>query len=100
MKRIVVALAVLFAASAASAQGAAPAEIFAKRCAACHGKEGKGDTPMAQKLGARDISALKASEAEIAEVIANGKGKMTSFKGKMTDEEIKSVAKFVKGGLK
>lgn len=100
MKRIVVALAVLFVASAASAQGAAPAEIFAKRCAACHGKEGKGDTPMAQKLGARDISALKASEAEIAEVIANGKGKMTSFKGKMTDEEIKSVAKFVKGGLK
>jgi cytochrome c6 len=100
MKRIVVALAVLFAATAASAQGAAPAEIFAKRCAACHGKEGKGDTPMAQKLGAKDISALKASEAEIAEVIANGKGKMTSFKGKMTDEEIKSVAKFVKGGLK
>jgi cytochrome c6 len=100
MKRIVVALAVLFAATAASAQGAAPAEIFAKRCAACHGKEGKGDTPMAQKLGAKDISALKASEAEIVEVIANGKGKMTSFKGKMTDEEIKSVAKFVKGGLK
>ncbi|ABS26606.1 cytochrome c [Anaeromyxobacter sp. Fw109-5] len=100
MKRIVVALAVLFAATAASAEAAAPAEIFAKRCAACHGKEGKGDTPMAQKLGAKDISALKASEAEIAEVIANGKGKMTSFKGKMTDEEIKSVAKFVKGGLK
>ncbi|WP_242337331.1 MULTISPECIES: c-type cytochrome [Anaeromyxobacter] len=100
MKRIAVALVVLAAAAVARAEGVAPAEIFAKRCAACHGKDGKGNTPMAQKLGAKDLTTLTTSEADIAKTIENGKGKMTAFKGKMTEAEIQAVAKYVKGGLK
>ena len=55
---------------------------------------------MAQKLGAKDISALPGSEADIQKTIEDGKGKMPAFKGKISDAEIAALAKYVKGGLK
>jgi cytochrome c6 len=97
MKRILLALVVLSLAGAARADDAAA--LYAKRCASCHGKDGKG-TPVGQKMGAKDLTASKESEEAIANTIANGKGKMTPYKGKLTDDEIKSLAKYVKGGLK
>lgn len=99
MKHIAItAVAVLALAGAARAEEAA--ELFAKRCAVCHGKDGKGDTPMAKRLGAKDLTATRLSRAEIAKVIAGGKGKMTPFKGRMSDAEIEAVAAYVKSGLK
>jgi cytochrome c6 len=97
MKRIVAALAALaFAGTAVAADAAA---VYSSKCNACHGKDGKG-TAVGKKMGAPDIAALNKSEADIAAAIANGKGKMTGYKGKLTDEEIQAVAKFVKNGLK
>jgi cytochrome c6 len=100
MKRFALALAILFTAGVAAADTPAAAEIFAKRCAGCHGKDGKGGTPMAQKLAVKDISALASSEDEIEKAIEGGKGKMPAFKGKITDAEIESLAKYIKAGLK
>ncbi|MFO1514605.1 MAG: cytochrome c [Verrucomicrobiota bacterium] len=34
-------------------------ETYDKECAKCHGKEGKGDTKMGQKLGAKDYTDAK-----------------------------------------
>jgi cytochrome c6 len=97
MKRILFAvLAVSLAGAALAADGAA---IYAAKCTACHGKDGKG-TPVGQKMGAHDLTALKDSEAEIVGTITNGDGKMPAFKQKLSAEEIQAVAKFVKGGLK
>lgn len=94
---------ILFVAVALSLSGTAlaaePAQIYASRCQACHGKDGKG-TPVGKKMGADDISKVKDSEAEIVQVITNGKGKMTAFKDKLSAEEIQAVAKYVKAGLK
>jgi cytochrome c6 len=97
MKHVLLAAAVLSLAAAARAEGGA--DLYAKKCAVCHGKDGKG-TPSGQKMGAKDLTATKLSEPDIEGVVANGKGKMTAFKGKLTDAEIAAVAKFVKGGLK
>jgi cytochrome c6 len=96
MKKLLVAVATLSLAGTAAADGAA---VFASKCVVCHGKDGKG-SPAGLKLGAKDLTKLKDSEAEIVKVVTNGKGKMTPFKGKLSDEEISAVAKFVKGGLK
>ena len=74
--------------------------MFQKKCAVCHGKDGKGTTPMGQKLGLKDLTQTTATEGEITKVITDGRGKMTPFKGKLTDAEIAAVAKFVKAGLK
>jgi cytochrome c6 len=97
MKRLLLSLVVLSVAAAARADDGAA--VYAKRCAACHGKDGKG-TPVGIKMGATDLGASKLSEAEMVGVISSGKGKMTAFKEKLSEGEIKDVAKFVKGGLK
>jgi len=95
MKRLAFAVAVLCFASFASADGA----LYAKKCTACHGKDGKG-TGAGKKMGAQDLTATKLSEAELVAVISGGRGKMTAYKGKLTDAEIASLAKFIKAGLK
>jgi len=92
-----VVLAVLLA---PTAQAAGPADAFQAKCAACHGKDGKGQTAMAQKLGVKDLTVTKLSAADIGKVITNGKGKMTPFKGKLSDAEIGELSKFVAGGMK
>ncbi|SRR5512133_336202 len=97
MKRILFALVTVSLVTAAHAEDAAA--LYAKRCASCHGKDGKG-TPVGQKMGAKDLTATKESEEALANTIANGKGKMTPYKGKLTDAEIQSLAKYVKAGLK
>jgi cytochrome c6 len=55
---------------------------------------------MGQKLGVKDLSVTKLSAAEVEKMIADGKGKMTGFKGKLSDAEIKALAGWVKGGMK
>ena len=96
MKRLFV-VAALLAANAAVADGKAS---FGSKCAACHGPDGKGQSAMGKKLGAKDLSASKLTAAEMEGVVTKGRGKMTPFGGKLTPAEIKDVAAYVKGGLK
>jgi cytochrome c6 len=98
MKRIAIAAALLAAATLARAEGAG-ADVYAKRCAMCHGKDGK-PTSVGTKMGASDLTAGKRAEADVAKVVTEGKGKMTGFKDKLSEAEISAVAKYVAGGLK
>jgi mono/diheme cytochrome c family protein len=99
MKTLLV-TAVLAVSFASVAHAAGPTDTFQAKCAACHGKDGKGQSDMAKKLGVKDLTATKLPAAEIEKVIANGKGKMTPWKGKLSDAEISALAKYVAGGLK
>ncbi len=94
MKRLVVALALLALAGAASAEDAKA--LFAQKCAACHGADGKG-SPVGQKMGAPDLTKAKLPAAEAEKIIANGKGKMAAYKGKLTDAQIKGLGAYVAG---
>jgi cbb3-type cytochrome c oxidase subunit III len=101
MKRITVAVAAVLCLVASTARAEDAKALFAQKCASCHGATGKGDTAMGKKLGAHDLTALKSSEAEIAAVITNGKPpKMTPYKDKLSGEQIKALAKYVKAGVK
>ncbi len=97
MKRLALAIVVLASASLARADDSAA--LFQQKCAVCHGKDGKG-SPTGLKMGAKDLTTLKLSEADLVKDITNGTGKMPAFKGKLTDPQIAGLAKFVKGGLK
>jgi mono/diheme cytochrome c family protein len=97
-KLLAAALLALLVAPSAYAAGAA--DTFQAKCAACHGKDGKGQSDMAKKLGVKDLTVTKLPVAEIEKVIANGKGKMTPWKGKLSDAENSGLAKYVAGGLK
>jgi mono/diheme cytochrome c family protein len=77
------------------------ATLFAKLCASCHGKDGKAQTPIARKLGVKDLTQSKLTGTEIEKQIVEGKRdeqgkeKMPAFKGKITDVEIKSLVTVV-----
>jgi cytochrome c6 len=97
MKRLAIAIALAVAGTSARASDAAA--LYQSKCKLCHGADGKG-SPVGLKLGAKDLTTSAAPEAEMAKVIAEGRGKMTPFKSKLSDEEISSLAKYVRAGLK
>lgn len=76
--------------------------IWAKKCVKCHGKDGKGKVE-----GVPDITLAETkskSEKKLISIITNGvkaeteDGEdMPSWKGKLTEDEIKAAAKYVKG---
>lgn len=74
------------------------AENFNKKCATCHGKDGTGHTPMGEKLKAKDLSKDDIAEDKIVATITTGipEKKMPAFKDKLSDDEMKDVAKYVK----
>ena len=95
MKRIATAVA-LFALLAGSAYAEDGKALFGSKCAACHGADGKG-SKMGEKLGVKDLNAVKGSAADIQKTIETGKPpKMTAYKGKLSDAEIKAIADYVK----
>ena len=103
MTRIAAALAACLALSlAAPARAEDGAALFKQKCASCHGPDGKGQTAMGKKLGATDLTKEKDVALDaIVKHIEDGKPpKMMAYKGKLTPEQIKAVAEYVKGGVK
>lgn len=98
-------VAVLFVAGTASMVRADGAELFGKKCAACHGKDGTGDTSMGKKLGIKDFTDAKvqagATDAQwqktILEGIKSPEGKTLMPPAKVTPEEAKELVKVCRG---
>ena len=65
---------------------------YKAKCAMCHGATGAGDTATGKSLKMTPF--LKMSEADMAAIITNGKGKMPAYKGKLTDAQINEVAAY------
>ena len=76
--------------------------LFNLHCAPCHGKDGKARTPIAKKLGVKDLTESKLTDAEIEKQIIEGRKNdrgtqtMPPFKDKLTSDQIKSVISVVK----
>ena len=75
-----------------------------KKCAMCHGQDGKGDTPAGKKLKARDYTDPKVQAAlkdeEMFKAIKEGIKKDSAVKmpaqPKLSDEEIKALIAHVR----
>lgn len=96
MKRIAATatLALLFAGTALASGGQ---DIYKAKCAMCHGADGAG--AMAKKLGSHDLGSedvQKMSDKDLTSAIVDGKGKMTGFKGKLTDVQVSDVVKHLR----
>src|SRR5438045_9114572 len=71
--------------------------LWAQHCASCHGKDGIGNTTMGKKLGLKDYTKEQGfSDAEAANVIKNGKGKMKGYKDKLSDADVKALVTYVR----
>lgn len=92
--------ALFFALTAVSAQ-TSPSDatlianpIFEKNCAKCHGKTAEGRHFGGPSLISEKIVA--ASADDLRTVIANGKGHMPKYAGKLTPEEIDTLVQQIK----
>jgi mono/diheme cytochrome c family protein len=81
-----------------AAFGADASALWGQHCASCHGKDGSGNTAMGKKLGVKDYTKEQAfSDAEAANVIKSGKGKMKAYKDKLSDADVKALVAYVRG---
>ena len=93
---LMLAAAIALTGSACYAQSAGAATYKAK-CQMCHGANGAADTPTAKMMKVMPISSpemKKLTEAEMVKATEDGKGKMPSFKGKLSNEQITEAVKY------
>ena len=74
------------------------ADLFKSKCAMCHGADGTGSA-VGKKMGAHDFTTAevqKMSDADLTEIITNGKNKMPKYADKLKPEEIKGLVAFIR----
>ncbi len=79
---------------------------FEKHCVDCHGSDGKAQTRLGRKSGAKDLTDKKAmaklSDEDVFKTIkfgrknSKGEEKMDAFGADMSDQEITALAAFVR----
>ena len=81
---------------------AATAALFKTRCALCHGPDGRGDGPGSAALkpaprNFHDQAYMSTrTDAQLSEVIHQGKGAMPKWGGILTDDQITGLIKHVR----
>jgi cytochrome c6 len=73
-------------------------DLYKAKCQSCHGADGMA-TAIGKKLGARDFQdpdVRKTTEADLAKIIEQGKNKMPSYKGKLTQAQIQALASYIR----
>lgn len=108
MTRGLFALSAIVAASACHSAGddpgrpvpVAPAALYEKNCARCHGADGRGDPEMRKTLPVRDFTdpefRARATTEEMERVIMAGKNQMPGFGGALSQPKIQALAGYVR----
>ena len=91
MKHLIPILIAALALSVSSTRAADVKEIYEKNCTKCHGPDGKGDTKMGKKLGAKDYTDAKV-QAELKDDAA-----FKAIKDGFKDKEGKVLMKPAEG---
>jgi cytochrome c553 len=105
MKRIILLASIIGFATALAASAAEPKETWGASCARCHGADGKGQTNMGRKLGAKDYSDASVQAALTDEAAfkaikegfkdKDGKPAMRPSE-KLSDEDIKGLVAYMR----
>ncbi len=77
---------------------AAGSATFRTKCAMCHGPDGSG-SEVGKSMNVPDLRSQvvqKLPDAELAQVIANGKGGMPSFKNSLSEEQIHALVAHIR----
>lgn len=75
------------------------AGLYKSKCAACHGADGKGNTPVAKTLGVRDFASpevQKETDAELSTILAKGKNKMPGYEKQLKESQIKDLVAYIR----
>jgi len=97
---VIVSLLVGSATAAVAASGSDPgASTFGASCATCHSADGSGNTPVGKSMRIPDLHSAEVqsqSDAQLAEVISNGKNSMPPFKGSLSPDQIHDLVTHVR----
>jgi len=78
-----------------------PAAIYGRKCASCHGKDGRADTIKGKLRSARNLTDPQwqddVSDERIYNSIMNGRGKMPRYANKLSEADINSLVSYVRG---
>ena len=80
-------------------QGETGEALYKRNCAGCHGADGAGQTAMGRTFKIGDLRAAEAqkmTDAQLADLIANGKGKMPAYGKRLSHEQIQSVVGYLR----
>lgn len=89
-------------ASAGKAPGASAnetASTFRLQCSSCHGQNGAGDTSLGKTLKAADLRSpevQKQSDAQLAQVLADGRKNMPPFNNSLTQDQIRALVAYIR----
>jgi cytochrome c6 len=75
------------------------AATYKAKCTACHGADGRGDTPAGKSTKVRsfaDPEVVKASDDDLAAIIEKGKAKMPGYGKSMKPDEIKDMVAYIR----
>ncbi|MGC2734555.1 MAG: cytochrome c, partial [Candidatus Acidiferrales bacterium] len=75
------------------------ATVYKAKCAMCHGADGSGNTPAGKAMKARDFASPEVAgetDAQLTEILTNGKNKMPAYKGKLTEDQIKGLVAYIR----
>lgn len=70
------------------------AKLYKSKCAICHAADGSGDSPTGKAMKVPDLrseAVQKQTDAQLTDVLTNGKNKMPGYKDKLTAAEIKGL---------
>ena len=105
MKIIIILTISILIAAPLSVRAADAKTNWDNNCVQCHGKDGRADTKMGNTLSAKDLTDPKV-QAEFTDAKAtqsikegvkqNGKTTMKAFGGKLSDDEISALVKYVR----
>ena len=74
--------------------------IYDSKCASCHGKDGRAKSLHAKHVHAREFTdaawQAEVSDERLFNSISNGKGKMPSFKSKLSEDQIDALVRYVR----
>jgi cytochrome c6 len=97
-----IAIAVAAALTATSTAVAADLElgkkVFGQKCAACHAPDGKGNQKMSEMLKTKigDLSTSTKSDADMLQLVTDGKKPMPAFGKALSKEEMNAVVQYAK----
>jgi mono/diheme cytochrome c family protein len=77
---------------------AATSATFRTKCAMCHGPDGSGSA-VGKSMNVPDLRSpevQKVPDAQLAQIISDGKGGMPSFKGSLSEDQVHSLVAYVR----
>jgi mono/diheme cytochrome c family protein len=77
---------------------AASSTTFRTKCAMCHGQDGAGSA-VGKSMNVPDLRSpaiQKLPDAELVQVISNGKGGMPPFKGSLSEDQIHALVTHIR----